>query len=144
MIFEWRHTATDDEIDGQGHVNNLEYLRWMQTAAVAHSSALGWTSARYHETGAGWVARRHAIDYLLPAFAGDDIVVQTWIANLRKVTSLRKYRIVRVGDNALLSVAETNWAYIGLEHHVPRRIPQEMRDAFPVVAEEDEPSSTRQ
>lgn len=139
MIFEYRHTVTLEEIDGQGHVNNLEYLKWMQNAAVAHSAAVGWTSARYRESGAGWVARRHEINYLLPAFAGDELIVRTWVAGLRKATSLRKYRVVRVADDAVLSIAETDWAYIGLEHHVPRRIPDEMRDAFPVVPVEEEP-----
>ncbi len=138
-IFEHPHTVSDDEIDGQGHVNNLEYLKWMQTAAVAHSASVGWTTARYRETKAGWVAQRHTIEYLRPAFAGDELVVRTWIAGMRKATSLRKYNVVRVADDAVLSKAETNWAYIGLEHHVPRRIPDEMRDAFTVVAEEDEP-----
>lgn len=39
VIFEYLHTVRDDEIDPQGHVNNLEYLKWMQTAALAHSAA---------------------------------------------------------------------------------------------------------
>lgn len=132
-IYEHRLTVTPEEIDGQGHVNNLEYVKWMQDAAVAHSSALGWTTRRYRESGAGWVARKHTIEYLRPGFAGDEIVVRTWIAGMRKATSLRKYKIIRLSDDELLSIAETDWAYISLKHHVPRRIPAEMREAFPVV-----------
>lgn len=48
-VFRWSHLVTQDEIDEQKHVNNLEYLRWTQTAAVAHSAAQGWTADRYHE-----------------------------------------------------------------------------------------------
>jgi acyl-CoA thioesterase FadM len=30
----------------------------------------------------------------------------------------------------VLAEAETNWAFIGFEHRVPRRIPQEVIDDF--------------
>ena len=138
-IFEFRHTVRDEEMDGQGHVNNLAYMSWMQSAAVAHSTAQGWPATRYRESNTGWVARKHTIEYLQPAFAGEEIVVRTWVAGFRKVTSLRKYKIVRIADDAVLAVAETNWAFINLERHLPRRIPPEMKSAFEVVPAESEP-----
>lgn len=138
-VYEFCHTVTPGEIDGQGHVNNLEYLKWMQQAALDHSAAQGWPPERYRELGAGWVARSHAIEYLGPAFAGDEIVVKTWIADFKKVTSRRKYRILRPADDSLLAVAETNWAFIGLEHHVPRRIPPELAAAFEIPTADAEP-----
>ena len=138
-IFEYHLTVTEDEIDGQGHVNNLEYLKWMQDAAVAHSAEQGWTTQRYRDLGSGWVARTHTIDYLQPAFAGENIVVKTWISNFKKVTSLRKYKIIRSDDAAVLATAETNWAFIGLERYIPRRIPQELFESFDLVGPESEP-----
>ena len=85
----------------------------MLHAAVDHSTLQGWPSTRYLEEGIGWVARTHFIEYLLPAFAGEDVVVKTWISNFKKVTSLRKYKIVREADNQVLTVAETNWVFNG-------------------------------
>ena len=137
-IYEHTHTVLESEIDGQGHVNNIEYVKWMNWAAVAHSSLQGWPPERYSKVGAGWVVRTHRIDYLQAAFAGEEIVVRTWVSDFKKVTSLRKYRILRPSDNATLAVAETNWAFIGLEHHVPRRIPAELSRAFELVAVENE------
>ena len=138
-VYEFHLTVTEDEIDGQGHVNNLEYLKWMQDAAVAHSARQGWTTQRYRNLGSGWVARTHRIDYLQPAFAGENLVVKTWISNFKKVTSLRKYKIIRAADAAVLATAETNWAFIGLKRYVPRRIPQELCESFEVVGPEFEP-----
>lgn len=138
-IFTYELTVAQAAIDEQGHVNNLEYVRWMQEAAIAHSAAQGWTAARYLEIGAGWVARSHWIEYLQPAFAGDPIVVYTWVANFRKIRSLRKYKMVRTSDLVVLAVAETDWAFIGLEHRVPRRVPSEVADAFIVVPEDQAP-----
>ena len=65
---------------------------------LAHSAAQGWPAERYHELGAGWVVRSHQIEYLRPAFAGESLVVRTWVAGFRKVTSLRRYKIIRPAD----------------------------------------------
>lgn len=138
-VFEYQHVVTESEIDPQGHVNNLEYLRWMQEAAIRHSAAQGWPTERYLEIGAGWVVRSHSIEYLQPAFAGEHVVVRTWVSNFRKIQSLRKYKVIREGDDSLLAVAATNWAFVGLEHRVPRRVPPELSSSFVVVAAEDEP-----
>ena len=138
-IFTYELTVTDESIDGQGHVNNLEYLRWMQEAAVAHSTAQGWPSERYRQLGAGWVVRSHKIEYLQPVFSGDRIAVYTWVSDFRKVRSLRKYKMVRESDNRAVAVAQTDWTFIGLQHRVPRRIPDELAEAFEVVPPDAEP-----
>ncbi len=138
-IYQHALTIAAEAIDGQGHVNNLEYIRWMQDAAVAHSAAQGWTAQRYQQIGAGWVVRSHWIEYLQPAFADENVKVLTWVANFRKIRSLRKYKIVRSSDEAILVRAETDWAFIGLEHRVPRRVPPELVQDFLIVSEDEEP-----
>jgi len=143
-IYEHELVVGQDDIDVLGHVNNLVYLRWMQDAAVAHSAARGWPTAKYLELGAGWVVRSHKIDYRQPAFVDEPIVIRTWIANFKKIQSLRKYQILRADDDAVLAVAETNWTFIGLEHRVPRRVPAEIIDSFELVEPADEPSLSRQ
>ena len=139
-IYEHHLIVKPDELDILGHVNNLAYLRWMQDSAVAHSAAQGWPMQRYLEVGAGWVVHTHQIVYQRPAFADEPVVVLTWVTNVRKIRSLRKYKIKRISDQAVLAVAQTDWAFIGFQHHVPRAIPQEVREAFEVVAEEFEPA----
>jgi len=94
-FYEHEHTVGADEIDSLGHANNVAYVEWMLSAALSHSAALGWPADRYFQFGQGWVVRAHAIDYLQPAFAGDRVVVRTWVATMRKATSLRRYRIFR-------------------------------------------------
>lgn len=135
-VFVHHHHVRDDEIDEQGHVNNLRYLAWMQAAAIAHSAAQGWTAQRYRDLGAGWVVRSHFIEYRQPAFIADEVVVRTWVAGFQKVTSLRQYRILRARDEALLALAETNWAFVSFHTRQPRRIPPEVIAAFEVVSTE--------
>ena len=132
-IYEFLHTVAVEEIDGLGHANNVAYVAWMQSAAVAHSAALGWPGDRYRQLGAGWVVRSHTIQYHLPAVAGDEILVRTWVATMTKVTSVRCFQIFRKADEKLLATAETKWAFVDYATRQPRRIPPEITEAFPVV-----------
>jgi acyl-CoA thioester hydrolase len=132
-VYEYFHTVADDEIDDQGHANNVVYVAWMQAAAIAHSAALGWTAARYQRLGGGWVARSHTIEYLRPAFAGQEIVVQTQVADMKNVTSTRIYRVIRPADGELLAKAETHWVFINYATGKPTRIPAEIAKAYPVA-----------
>ncbi len=131
--YEYRHTVTAGEIDRLGHANNVAYVEWMQSAAVAHSAAYGWSTEAYLDLGRGWVVRSHTIQYHRPARAGDKIVVRTWVATMKKVTSIRRYRIVRPKDGQLLASAETKWAFVDFATGQPARIPREIAGAFRVV-----------
>lgn len=128
--YHHRHTVRQSEIDSLGHANNVAYVVWMQSAALAHSKELGWPGSRYRELGKGWVARAHKIEYIRPAFAGEEIVVETWVATMKKATSLRRYRIKREADNTLLARAETEWAFINYTTGRSVRIPKEVIGAY--------------
>lgn len=133
-MYEYFHTVADDEIDDQGHANNVVYVAWMQAAALAHSAAHGWTAERYQRLGGGWVARSHTIEYLRPAFAGDQIVVGTRVTAMKNVTSTRAYRIIRPADGEVLAKAETHWVFISYATGKPTRIPAEIVKSYPVTA----------
>jgi acyl-CoA thioester hydrolase len=121
-------------LDTNGHVNNVAYVQWLQDAAIEHARVSGCTAATT-AIRATWVVRTHHIEYLKPAFAGDRIIVQTWVADFRKVRSLRKYRLIRCTDNAVLAQAETDWVLIDIATGRPRLIPDEVKRTIPAVAE---------
>ncbi len=131
-IYEHSHIVLPAEIDELGHAGNVVYLHWTQTAAIAHSAAQGWPGEAYRRLGAGFVVRSHSIEYLRPALLGDRLVIRTWVADFRRVSSLRKYEI-RQADGPLLAEAETLWAFVNLESGRPARIPPEVQAAFEVV-----------
>ena len=132
-IYEHLLRVQPEEIDSVGHVNNLEYLKWLQDAALAHSAAQGWPGSAYRAAGQGWVVRSHFIEYLVPAYADDEIVVRTWIADMKRVTSLRRYEIIRTQDGSKLARAETNWAVVRFSDHQICRVPPEISSAFELV-----------
>lgn len=137
QIYRYDVVVTDDGIDGNGHVNNIEYLRWMQDAAMHHADSSGCTLAT-RAVGATWVVRSHRIEYLKPAFSGEHISVLTWVSNIRRVQSLRKYRMIRGEDHAVLAEAETDWIFVDAENGRLRSIPKEVSAVFEVVPEERE------
>ena len=122
-------------VDENGHVNNVAYVQWMQDAAMAHSAASACTEMT-KAIGATWVARTHRIEYLSPAFAGQVIAVLTWVADFRKVRSLRRYKFVRPADQKVLAQGETDWVLVDARTGRPRAIPQEIKNAFLIVREE--------
>ena len=137
-IFRHQFTVGPEAIDENGHVNNVVYVQWMQDVAVLHSNATGCTDMT-RAIGALWVARSHQIEYLSPAFAGDEIEAQTWVANSRKVRSLRRYEFVRVTDQTTLARGETDWVFMDAATGKPRSIPASVSGAFDLLPDDQQP-----
>src|SRR5262245_58267993 len=120
-VFELRHIVQPHEIDDQGHVGNIEYLRWLQDAAVEHSAVQGWPKERYLAVAGVFVVRSHQIEYLQPAFVGEEVKVVTWVSSFSKLTTARKYQVIRERDHVILVRAMTTWAFISWPKRLPKR-----------------------
>src|SRR5215510_15005858 len=93
-------TIPQSAIDENGHVNNVIYVQWMQDIAVEHYSSIA--GIEIQGLDGTWVVREHKIEYLLPAFVGEEIEIKTWVENVRRVRSLRKYEFIRKADRQTL------------------------------------------
>jgi acyl-CoA thioester hydrolase len=127
--YRYQHTVTAEEIDDLNHAGNYHYIKWMQYASIAHSTANGWSPQRYVDLGAGWVARTHRITYLKPAYEGDSITVKTCVAKMQGAISLRCYEIFNA-NGEMLATAETDWAFVNYARERPTRIPVEVSSCF--------------
>lgn len=117
-------------IDENGHVNNVAYVQWMQDIAVEHYASLG--GIEVQGTDATWFVREHKVEYLLPAFAGEEIEIRTWVENIRRVRSLRKYEFVRKADGSVLVKGETDWVFVNTKTGRPLPIPEEVSSVFSI------------
>jgi acyl-CoA thioester hydrolase len=124
-----------DDIDELGHASNLVYVRWVLDAALAHSTAVGLDQRAYLARGEVWIVRSHHIEYLRPAFAGDQLAVETRVVSMAAASSVRRTRIVRVSDGAHLCDASTDWVFVDAARGRPRRIPDDIRTRFPLEPE---------
>ena len=132
-VYSKTYKIPKSAIDENGHVNNVAYVQWMQDIAVEHYSSIGGVIAQGPT--ATWVVREHKIEYLLPAFAGEEIEIKTWVENVRRVRSLRKYEFVRKSDGKVLVRGETDWVFVDVKTGTPRAIPEEVSRVFSINQE---------
>ena len=140
-VFRHSFVFPPEAEDENRHVNNIEYVRMLQEAAIAHTRQNGWAPEELHTRGWTWVVRSHFIEYLQPCRAGEEIAIDTWVANFKKIRSLRKYRFVRVADGALLATAQTDWVFLDFHKGRPMAIPPEVLAAYVVVPDDAAPGS---
>ncbi|MBS3768400.1 MAG: acyl-CoA thioesterase [Candidatus Cloacimonetes bacterium] len=127
--FTYEFTVLEENLDQNGHVNNVVYVKWMQDVAIRHSNTCGGTKAM-QKAGAIWVVRSHKIDYLQPAFAGDQIIATTWVKSFKRVQSRRFYEFTRKQDGITLAKGKTDWVFVDAKTGRPKRIPQTVIDCF--------------
>ena len=123
-----------EHIDEMGHTNNVVYLQWLEHMAWGHSNALGLNWDVYKALNRALVARRHEIDYLAPTFAGEKLLMGTWIVgNDRKLSVTRRYQIIRPADGVTVLRGQTHWVCVDLESGKPKRMPPEFADGYIAV-----------
>lgn len=115
--------VTEEDLDEQNHVNNLEYIRWVLEISEDHWVAK--TPLHIRENYA-WFVVDHYIQYKQQAFLGDELTLTTWIENYSKVKSERRVLITRKTDGKTLVEAQTNWCFIDQHTKKPTRITTEI------------------
>ncbi len=134
-VFRRNRVIRAAETDELGHVNNVVWVRLVMELAGAHSRSVGLGFAAYRELGGIYVVRRHELDYLQPAFPGDEITEETWIAEMRGARTLRRARFTRRRDGTRLLESTSHWAFVDFLTKRPRRIPAEVLRRFTVWEE---------
>jgi len=136
-IFEMTVPVLPTDIDEQNHVNNAVYLRWIQDVATAHWKSL---ASAQSQAAIGWIVLRHEIDYKMPAAAGDEILLRTWVGKASRLKFERFTEIRRkidppqggfaVANMQLLSQARTLWVPIDIRTGKPTRVSSDVRTRF--------------
>ena len=118
------------ECDAYGHLNNANYLRFMQEAAFDASAAAGYGLARYTQMGRLWLVRATDIEYLRTVRYNEIVEVKTWVEGYQRVSSRRAYEFRTAGSEELVARAYTNWVFLDTASGRPAQIPQELKLAF--------------
>jgi acyl-CoA thioester hydrolase len=123
--YEYEVDVAASEIDEMGHVNNAVYLTWVQAAVLRH-----WRRLVPKEVAAAhlWVALKHEISYLRPAFIDDHIVVKVALQKLRGARAFYK-TIINNGDDVLVEV-ESCWCCLDSATRKPVRLASDIVARF--------------
>ena len=124
-LFQMSIVVTEEVLDEANHVNNVEYLRWVQEVSQQH-----WRSKVNQETiqKYAWVALDHHIQYKMPAFLHEELTLRTFISANTAATCTREVEIYR--NDKLITKAKTSWCLIDNHTQKPARIPAEILDRF--------------
>lgn len=126
-IFEQRLKVENSHLDEQNHVNNVQYVQWVQDVAKAH-----WESRAPQEFQEKyfWIVVRHEIDYKQQAFLNEEILLQTYVSETSHVKSLRHVIIKNAKTQKVLVEAKTTWALMDKESQKPTKIAEELKKIF--------------
>ncbi len=120
-------TIIESDIDGQGHVNNIIYLKWVQEAAIAH-----WTSVAdiNMQEANFWVVSRHEIDYLKSAYLNSKLVAKTWVTEPKGAKSERYVTISDAETETVYANIKTTFYLLDAKSKKPKRIDAEIVNVF--------------
>lgn len=135
-IYQYSFKVGPESIDILRHVNNREYLRWMEMAAMKHASLLGCGAKECLQQGEVWVAREHWIEYLRPCYEGDELTIYSWVETMDGPRSLRRYAIKR--GARLVCVGATEWVYIDYKSGKVMDVPADVASRFTIIGSDDE------
>ena len=123
MKFSHSFRVSARDIDAQGHVNNVAYVKWIQDVAVAHWLSVTTEKTRKKYT---WIVTRHEIDYKRQTFADEEVTVTTWVGEPTRISWERFTEITR--GESLLVKARSVWCLIDRETSRPTRITSELKE----------------
>ncbi|HEX4337472.1 MAG TPA: thioesterase family protein [Polyangiaceae bacterium] len=119
-VTRWSMRVRFFETDLMGIVHHAAYLTYVEAGRVEYLRARGADYRKLAESGYHMPVVEASLVYKKPARFDDELVVETTLAVLTRVTTRFDYRILR-GDE-LLVTASTLLACIDATHR-PRRIP---------------------
>lgn len=106
-----KHSLKIYEVNCFGDLKLLSLFNILQEAASEHAEILGIGYEECLKREVAWVAASYRVDIKRLPKIGEQIQIETWIADLETVTSQRCYRI-KDENNNLLAEGITNWALI--------------------------------
>ncbi|MCZ7532843.1 MAG: acyl-CoA thioesterase [Acidimicrobiia bacterium] len=115
------------ELDPYRHLNHAVYIQYFEVGRIDLFRAVGWTLTGLADMGVQIVVSSIETKFLASGMEGDDLVVETWVEDVRRVSTRFGQRIVR-GDEVLA----TQVVYGACVNPTgrPMRFPQEMTDAL--------------
>ena len=123
MISERSFRVRTYECDSYGHVNNANYLNYLEFGRYELLKDIGFDYQKAVNAGFGVFIARVEIDYKIPALTDDDLVIKTWPVKRGAVSGVLAQKITRGEDT--IAEAKVTWAFVDAKTGMPVRVPKE-------------------
>lgn len=127
QVFRLEFTPTPADIDENGHVNNVVYLRWAQDMGTAHWRSLAPPDA---QATWAWIALRHEVDYRRALMPGETASARTWVAETAQGPRYDRFIRIDGPDGQMCAQVHTTWVLIEQSTGRPRRVPEWITGMF--------------
>jgi acyl-CoA thioester hydrolase len=121
MKCECSLTVRTYECDSYGHVNNANYLNYLEFARYEFLRSVGFDYPALIKAGYGVYVARVEIDYRKSAFVDDTLIIHTWPVKKGAVSGTLSQRIMRGED--VIAEALVTWACVSASG-APTRLPE--------------------
>lgn len=116
-------TVRTYECDMNGHVNNANYLHYLEFARHDFLKTIGFDFKASLDAGYGLFVTRIEIDYKRPALLDDLLVIESRVVKRGAVSGVMEQSIIRGAD--LVVQAKVSWAFVDASGR-PSRVPPEL------------------
>lgn len=120
MVCECTLRVRTYECDSYGHVNNANYLNYLEFARYEFLKTIGFDYPAAFKAGYGLYVARVEIDYKKPALADDTLLIRSRSIKKGAVSGIIAQEIKR--GEELIAEAKVTWAFVdssGLPTKVP-------------------------
>ncbi len=115
------------ETDQMGVVHHSNYIRWFELGRTEMMKAHGFDYAALEREGCLLAVVDVGLRYLAPARFGEEVVIDSWIAEVERVRVRFEY-VVRRADGAEAPLCRGHTLLASVDRTlVPRRIPEAVR-----------------
>lgn len=117
LVYQKTFKITEEHLDQIQHVNNVQYVHWVEDAAAEHWNILKKNTDYKNDY---WVLMDHHIQYKKQVFLGEKMTVKTYPENPERLKQPRKVEFY-VNDDLVVD-SRTLWVLIDAETLKPKRI----------------------
>jgi acyl-CoA thioester hydrolase len=120
------------EIDQLGHVNNANYVRWVEQAYFDALTSVGWDAARLQAEKFVVLITGHELEYFKEAHEGDPIKIISWAHEKARVRGAWIHEMYQRDTGELLArdYAAGAFLYTDGQSHRPGKLPDALAQAI--------------
>lgn len=110
LIYEKQIVVTEEHIDSNNHVNNVQYVKWVEEIAGEHWNSVKHKTNNPHDI---WMLLDHHIQYKKQVYLGETVTIKTYPKKTEGIRQPRKVEFY--SNNQLVVDSLTLWVLIDKE-----------------------------